>query len=436
MISLNDFYDENTTISFKKAIEHLASIGGGELVVPPGTYMVGSIELKSNICLNLEPGAEIVASPNYEDFSSTVSSVKAEESYYGFIFARDCSNISIKGLGEINGNALSYNDSPPDDFGYIQPKKHRPRTIVFENCSRISLKGFSIVNAPMWTIHLIACADGLIDGLSVDNGLEYSNTDAINLDGSRNFRISNCFLRSADDGICLKTSVKPKDIDFPCENIVVSNCVIESHSSAIKIGTETYNDFKNITISNCVITRSNRGVSIVSRDGGSISSVNVSNLIIETSLTKECHWGKSDPIYISSRCRNPSVEPGVISDIFFSNIHIKTEGAINFHSETLGKVKNIKLAEITIQQNYTNNKERGCFDLRPPCNPYNSSNDGMDNAYVIEAGSSRPYGVHEYKGGLPAFYSEGILESEIGLINFNYTQDEKGYWNDTKVLFV
>ena len=43
------------------AIDHCAQQGGGNVVVPAGTYLCGSIHLKSNIELHLTAGATITA---------------------------------------------------------------------------------------------------------------------------------------------------------------------------------------------------------------------------------------------------------------------------------------------------------------------------------------------------------------------------------------
>ena len=42
------------TISIQKAIDHLAKLGGGTVIIPQGIWLSGRIELKSNINLRLE----------------------------------------------------------------------------------------------------------------------------------------------------------------------------------------------------------------------------------------------------------------------------------------------------------------------------------------------------------------------------------------------
>jgi polygalacturonase len=50
-------------IAINKAIEAATNAGGGQVVLSPGTYLCGSIRLKSNVDLHLMAGAKILAAP-------------------------------------------------------------------------------------------------------------------------------------------------------------------------------------------------------------------------------------------------------------------------------------------------------------------------------------------------------------------------------------
>ena len=49
-------------------ITRLSEAGGGTLFFPSGTYLTGAIHLKSNITLELEAGATLLFSTNFDDF--------------------------------------------------------------------------------------------------------------------------------------------------------------------------------------------------------------------------------------------------------------------------------------------------------------------------------------------------------------------------------
>ena len=60
-----EYYNEERgwTGAFEQAVAHLEQEGGGTLRVTPGKYETYSIELKSNITLHLEAGAELLFKP-------------------------------------------------------------------------------------------------------------------------------------------------------------------------------------------------------------------------------------------------------------------------------------------------------------------------------------------------------------------------------------
>ena len=80
--------------------------GGGTLFFPAGIYLTGSIHLKSNITLELEAGATLLFSDNFDDYLPFVE-VRHEgvmmKSFQPLIYAVDAENITIKGEGTLDG---------------------------------------------------------------------------------------------------------------------------------------------------------------------------------------------------------------------------------------------------------------------------------------------------------------------------------------------
>ena len=93
--------NKTATSSIQKAIDACYQNGGGTVMVPAGTFITGTIILKSNINLHLAYGAELRSSENLDDF--LISS-----SRYGMIFCQDANNVSITGEGTINGMGSSF----------------------------------------------------------------------------------------------------------------------------------------------------------------------------------------------------------------------------------------------------------------------------------------------------------------------------------------
>ena len=95
----------NTNL-INKTIDRLNSAGGGTLFFPAGTYLTGAIHMKSNITLELEAGATLLFSDNFDDYLPFVE-VRHEgvvmKSFSPLIYAVDAENITIKGEGTLDG---------------------------------------------------------------------------------------------------------------------------------------------------------------------------------------------------------------------------------------------------------------------------------------------------------------------------------------------
>src|SRR5438270_10720135 len=59
------------TDAFRKAIAACRQAGGGEVVVPAGTFVTGPFALTDNMALVLAQGATIRGSENFKDYDST-----------------------------------------------------------------------------------------------------------------------------------------------------------------------------------------------------------------------------------------------------------------------------------------------------------------------------------------------------------------------------
>jgi len=171
------------------------------------------------------------------------------------------------------------------------------------------------------------CKNLYIDGITVNSrenkNIEKSrfedargrNTDGFDLVDCEIVRISNCYINSGDDAICLK-SFAPDKI---CRDVVITNCVVSSNVSGIKIGTETSGGFEDITIQNCVIydTRCD-GITVSTVDGARIERINVANITMRNIKGSAIfiRLGSRNTIYEE----NAIVKKGILKDVIIENI--------------------------------------------------------------------------------------------------------------------
>lgn len=312
------------TVAIQKAIDQCAASGGGTVYFPPGTWLSGTIELRSHVTLKLEAGCRLLGSANLADYPERVSKVPTYTAKYtarSLIYGADVENVSICGQGTIDGNASSFP---------INGRMRRPFLIRMIQCRDVLVRDVALRESAMWMQHYLACQRVRIHQITVYNHTNINN-DGVDIDGCRDFVVSDCVIDSDDDAIVMKSSG-----DRPCENVTITNCVLSSHCAALKMGTESTGGFRNITISNCVVfspaatkrigkdpalassSRAGRGIAFDLYDGGTLENVTISNITLD---------GVCSPISmkIEDRGRSyndtmPKPAPGILRNVILSNI--------------------------------------------------------------------------------------------------------------------
>jgi polygalacturonase len=281
--SLPDLVGDGVTMNtaaINAAIDHLAKNGGGTLSLPPGRYLTGAIYLKSCVTLHLENGAVIVGSTNLSDYPKNPPPFASQNLLYGrysIICAIGQHDVAITGEGKIygQGDHPNFNKQALRDRGWATQDAYLNRVygLFFMGCRRVQVRNVTLQNLGYRTQLYLDCDDVMVDGMTVDNGKDDHNNDGLDVDGSRNVRISNCYVIAGDDGINLKSSYAA------CENVAISNCVVRSRCNGFKFGTASRGGFKNVSIANCSIYETGAaGIALQIVDGGVLDGVTVTNL--------------------------------------------------------------------------------------------------------------------------------------------------------------
>ena len=364
--------------AIQKAIDR-ASKSGGTVVFPAGkTFLSGPLQLRGGIEYRLESGAVLLANPDEGIYHLSAFGENEGEGML-WLWARDESDISITGTGTIDGNGVAFMGEELEDSYDLKPVTTfdpRPHVLTFYGVSKLRIRDVTVRNGAYWTIHLVGCEDAVISGISLLNNLKIRNGDGIDIDHSRRVRISDCYITSGDDCICLKNRREFEQYG-PCEDIVVTNCVMTSRSCAVKIGSENMDDIAYVLFDNCIIRASNRGIGIQNRDEGTVRHVRFSNMYVESRLWSDVWWGKAEPIYVTSyprasanhkdanwRFPKGAVEGacGEVSDIRFSGIVCDAAGGIFVGGDIPGKVHDIHFDDVTVR---LSEERSDVFDLRP-----------------------------------------------------------------------
>lgn len=303
------------TNAIQSAIDSTYQNGGGTVLIPKGIFLTGSIEIKTGVELNLLKGATILGSTNPLDYRKI-------EDHLALILADNSYNFSIAGYGSIDGQGLALAlviDSlhhtgkvidPNYNYWRMRPSENvRPQIINLSNCSGIKIKNITIKNGAGWVTKYKQCNNVIVDSITISS-TAYWNNDGMDICDCKNFRITGCYVNSADDGICLK-SMSPVLCN---DSIYISNCTIRSSASAIKFGTDSRGGFKNIKIEKMKIFDTYRSaIAIESVDGGIVENVNISD--VEAKNT-------GNAIFIRLGHRNVSGQPGSLRDVTIKNVKV------------------------------------------------------------------------------------------------------------------
>jgi len=341
------------TKALQSAIDRCA-MQGGTVFVPPGTFLTGSIDLKSNVDLHISAGAVILGSKKLEDYRERIPALQSYNDVflkYSLFYAERAENISIRGEGIIDGQGSAFKVTTT-----VRPARYkdRPFLLRFVACTSVRIQGITLRNSGMWMQHYLGCENLIIQGIRVYNHAN-KNNDMMDIDGCKNVVISDCIGDTDDDGITLK-STSP----LVTENVTITNCILSSHCNALKCGTESTGGFRNITVSNIVIKPSSAdkvlsghaagisGITLAVVDGGIMEGVNIGNITVD---------GPRVPVYLrlGNRARKympsaPAPSVGVVRDISIHDLTVSNAGAIGCSVSGIPghPVENVRLGNIRV----------------------------------------------------------------------------------------
>ncbi len=373
----------NDARAVQAAIDKCNAAGGGTVLVPAGhTVMCGSFELRSHVNLHVEGGAVLLGATEERDYPLFAFTTGAEAGKRLWIGGAHAENVSITGTGIIDGNALAFVTEKTNE-GY-KTLRWRPAMTCFEDIKSMRIRDVTLRNSANWALHFSGCEDIVVEGITILNDLRFPNCDGIDPDHCRNVRISNCHIEAGDDCIVLKNT-EPFAEYGVCENITVSNCTLVSTSSAVKIGSESVDDFRNIVVKGCVITGSNRGLCIQLRDAGNVENVLFSDCIVQTRLFGGMWWGAGEPIYVTAYPRHSGGKSGFIRNVRFSNIMAEGENGVYVMGATPEHIRDIVFDRVSLKIRRVTGHAAGRYDPRP-CPP------GFGPAGAVPLGESTPWG--------------------------------------------
>lgn len=408
------------TQAVQRAIDDCAQAGGGTVALPAGTYLSGTVYLKSNVRLHLEAGALLLGSPDREDYNADdvfpENEVFTREQVTGahLVVAYRQHNVSITGEGAISGNAARFFDPMPQDkvasyrfkTGNFVIRSWRPGQMIFLClCRSVAVRDVSLLDSTYWNLFLLGCEDVHIRGLTIDNPPETQNGDGIDIDCSRNVTVSDCVIRSGDDCITVRANRRQLgEHAGPSENIAVTNCVLSSPTCAFRIGVGD-GEIRNCTFSNIAIREARTAVNMVmrysdrSQYGSSIERVHFSDVVADVAMPFVVGTGSG------------AIPPAYIRDVSFHRFRVVASAGSQLAGTAEVPLVNVRISELDLTI-------RG----------------GTDNLELVEEQPAElsKYGYHG-GAGLPALpcalFGSHLRESSFDRVRVRW-DNVSGVWRD------
>ena len=259
------------TTAVQAAIDHCAQDGGGTVLVPAGDFVIGTVELKSDITVHLSARGRLLGSADIAHYRAGAG-IPPGNGNIVLLSAAAAENVTIEGPGTIDGNGAKFFNGHGDNTGpggksssgYFQ----RPHLLVFHRCKNLRLRGVFFTASAYHCVRILDCERVFIDGVRIHNRVN-KNNDGFHFNDSRHVHLTNCDVTCQDDACALFGSnqfVTIVNSTFStrwsvfrfgggeAENITIANCVIyETYGCAIKMRCGARTRFENITFSNLIM---------------------------------------------------------------------------------------------------------------------------------------------------------------------------------------
>jgi hypothetical protein len=268
------------TDAVQSAIDACAGDKGGTVLVPAGNFMVGTLELKSNVTLHLAAQGRLLGSGAAERYRAG-NGIPPGNGNIVLISAANAENITIEGAGTIDGNGAKFFTGKGDNTGPGQNSAEgyfqRPHLMVFYRCKNLLIRDVFLTASAYHCARILQCQRVRLDGVRIYNRVNLNN-DGFHINSSEYVHIANCDVACQDDACALFGSnkfVTVTNCSFStrwsvfrfgggqAENITVSNCVIyDTYGCPIKMRCGARSRFENITFSNLIMKNVTGPISI------------------------------------------------------------------------------------------------------------------------------------------------------------------------------
>jgi hypothetical protein len=263
------------TKAIQAAIDACANDQGGTVLVPAGVFLIGPVELKTNVTLRICAGGKLLGTADGKQYHP-VSAIPLSgdstlnDGNYALLYAVEALNVTIEGPGTLDGNgdqfrARKRGSLPPSGLGGL----HRPYSMLFYRCRNLRIRDIEVVDSAYHAIRVIQSTYIRAENIHIHSRVN-GNNDGFHFISAQHVNVSNCNVESQDDACALFGS---------CQYVTITNCSFSTRWSVFRFGG---GDVKNIAVSNCIIyVCYGCPIKIHCTPGCTFENMSFSNLVME-----------------------------------------------------------------------------------------------------------------------------------------------------------
>jgi hypothetical protein len=319
------------TAAVQAAIDACTRDGGGTVLVPAGTFQIGTVELKSNVTLHVAASGKLLGSADGKQYHAVDAiplsgDTTLNDGNWALLFAVEAKNVTLEGPGLIDGQGFQFHSvvrgtPPPSGLG----GNKRPYHLLAYRCEGLVVRNIDLLDCAYHSLRIIQSKRVHMDGIYIHNRVN-GNNDGFHFISSQYVTVTNCTVLSQDDACALFGS---------CKFVTITNSVFSTRWSVFRFGGGFV---ENIAISNCVLYQVyGCPIKFQGNPGSRYENISFSNLVFQD-VTGPIHVGVGPraarattpgaPVTPSTADYDPSTgaprgttTPAVLRNLSFSNIH-------------------------------------------------------------------------------------------------------------------
>jgi hypothetical protein len=255
------------TDAIQSAIDACTKDQGGTVLVPAGTFLIGPIELKSNVTLHIVAAGKLLGTTDVTKYQPANGiPLRGDwtmgDGNVGLVYAANAENVTIEGAGTIDGQGTQVRAAGSSG-------NRRPHLSLFYKCTNLTIRDVFMFQSAYHTCRICNSSYVHLDGVRI-HSRGVSNNDGFHFISAEHVHMSNCNVRCQDDACALFGS---------CRFITVTNSSFSTRWSVFRFGG---GNVENIAVSNCLMYQVfGCPIKIRCAPGSVYENMSFSNLVFE-----------------------------------------------------------------------------------------------------------------------------------------------------------